>query len=201
MPEPGTPAPGLRPSPPSKRNPMCSACLDIPALLHQLDAGMAYRLTLLVAPAGYGKSALLRRWVATRDWPVAWVALQAGDDDLARFLRHLVTASQAIEPGIAGTILPILGVGDAGPLHDGLAAWLNALAVLDRDFALVLDGYERIGSASVHGAVAQMLDYPPLAMHLYIASRGEPPLQLPRLRVRRQLLQVHLPGKLAEGTG
>jgi LuxR family maltose regulon positive regulatory protein len=171
---------------------MCSPRLDVPAVLEQLDAGMAHRLTLLVAPAGYGKSALLHRWAAARDWPVAWVELGAGDDESARFLRHLVGASQTFAPDLARTILPLLRSGEAWALQDGLAVWLNALVVRDQDFALVLDGYEWIENPDVHELVAQMLDYPPPAMHVFIASQVEPPLPLPRLRVRRQLLEIDL---------
>jgi LuxR family maltose regulon positive regulatory protein len=156
-----------------------------PALLEQLDAGMAHLLTLLVAPAGYGKSALLRCWAATRNWPVAWVALQTGDNDLACFVRHLVTASGVLDPD-----LPLLPGREAPAPQDNLTEWLNALAVMREDFALILDGYERIESPVAHEAVARILDHPPPHLHLFIASRVEPRLPLPRLRVRRQLLQV-----------
>jgi ATP/maltotriose-dependent transcriptional regulator MalT len=156
-----------------------------PALLEQLDGGMTHLLTLLVAPAGSGKSALLRCWAATRNWPVAWVALQTGDNDLACLVRHLVTASEVLDPNMR--LLP--GRKTPAP-QDSLTEWLNALAVMREDFALILDGYERIESLVAHQAVGRILDYPPPRLHLFIASRAEPPLPLPRLRVRRQLLQV-----------
>jgi LuxR family maltose regulon positive regulatory protein len=158
---------------------------DTPGLLEQLDAGMAHLLTLLVTPAGCGKSTLLRRWVATRNWPVVWVALDASDNDLACFVRHLFTASQLLDPDTM-----LLPGSEASAPQDSLTEWLNALAVLDDDLALILDGYERIESPVVHEAVARILDYPPPHLHLFIASRAEPPLPLPRLRVRRQLLQL-----------
>jgi LuxR family maltose regulon positive regulatory protein len=162
------------------------------ALFEQLDTGMARLLTLVVGPAGSGKSALLREWVADRRWPVAWVALETSDDDPDRFVLHLVAASQAVAPGIAREVLP--GQDTAGPwaLQDAFAGWLNALATLDIDFCLILDGYQQIQEPAVHDMVARMLDYPPPHLHVYLASRVEPPLPLPRLRVRRQLLEVAL---------
>jgi LuxR family maltose regulon positive regulatory protein len=155
------------------------------ALLAQLDAGMAHLLTLFVAPAGHGKSALLRCWAATCNWPVAWVSLQMGDNDLACFVRHLVTASEVLNPDML-----LLPGREALAPQDNFTEWLNALAIMREDFALILDGYERIESPVAHEAVARILDHPPPHLHLYIASQVEPPLPLPRLRVRRQLLQV-----------
>jgi LuxR family maltose regulon positive regulatory protein len=167
--------------------------LDSPCLLEQLDAGMAHLVTLLVAPAGSGKSALLHRWIVARDWPVAWVALDAGDDDPARFVQHLAAASQALVPGLAAALLPGLGAGGPEAVQDALYTWLNALAGRDGDFCLILDGYEQIDAPAVHQVVAHILDHPPPRLHLFIAARAEPPLPLPRLRVRRQLLEVQLP--------
>jgi LuxR family maltose regulon positive regulatory protein len=168
--------------------------LDTAALLEQLDAGMSHLLTLLVAPTGYGKSALLHRWVAAHDWPVIWIALEVCDNDLTCFVQHLITASEAIVPGI-----PWLRAGEALTVQDCLTEWLNALAGLEGDFVLILDGYERIEAPAVHEAVVRMLDHPPPHLHLFIAARAEPPLQLPRLRVRRQLLQVRLMGESNRG--
>jgi LuxR family maltose regulon positive regulatory protein len=168
------------------------------ALLQQLDAGMDHLLTLVVAPAGAGKSTLLRRWLAARGWPAAWVALDVADNQPARFVQHLAAASRAMAPELA-EVVALARRTAAGPLagepaaaEDALAAWLNAAAGLEQDFCLVLDGYERIEAPAVHDAVRLLLDYPPPHMHLYIAARAEPPLQLPRLRVRRQLLEVRL---------
>jgi LuxR family maltose regulon positive regulatory protein len=178
------------------------------ALFRQLDAGMSCRLTLIAAPAGAGKSALLRRWLHARERPAAWVELDAADNVPAHFVRHLVAASRhLLAPSsqasdlLAPTMLapdhnPAPGTGrDTEALlatQDALAAWLNALASLEQEFCLVLDGYERVTAPPVHDAVRLMLDYPPPHMHLFITTRTEPPLQLPRLRVRRQLMEVRL---------
>jgi LuxR family maltose regulon positive regulatory protein len=174
-------------------------------LFRQLDAGMSCRLTLLVAPPGAGKSDLLRRWLAARGWPAAWLELDAADNVPARFVQHLAFATQhLLAPSLAPDLLPPdllasdLLAQDHNPAPDpagvdgAFAAWLNALADLEGDFCLVLDSYEQIQSAGVHSAVRLMLDHPPPHIHLYIATRTEPPLQLPRLRVRRQLVEMRL---------
>jgi LuxR family maltose regulon positive regulatory protein len=164
-----------------------------PTLLEQLDVGMAYALTLLVAPAGAGKTALLRDWLADRGWPVAWVALEEADNAPICFLMRLAAACQPHLPGIAGTVLACPGSETADP-EDGLAGWLNALASREEELVMVLDGYEQIAAPAVHALVARMLDYPPPCIHLFLTSRTEPPLPLPRLRVCRQLFEVKLAG-------
>jgi LuxR family maltose regulon positive regulatory protein len=161
--------------------------------LEQLDAGMGYALTLLVAPTGAGKTALVRDWLATSGWPAAWLTLEEADNTPGRFLLRLVAACQPHLPGIAGSVLPCLG-GERGVVEDGLAAWLNALAAREEVLVVVLDRYEQIVAPAVHTLVARMLDYPPPCLHLFLTSRAVPPLPLPRLRVRRQLLEVKLAG-------
>jgi LuxR family maltose regulon positive regulatory protein len=168
--------------------------LQTQSLLEQLDAGMSYLLTLVIGPTRSGKSALLSEWVAARGWPVAWVALEVEDNEPGHFLRHLVAASQALEPEIARAGLPRPEPGAPWAMQDGLAAWLNALAALEGEFCLILDGYERIQAPAVRDLVARMLDYPPPHLHVCLASQVEPPLPLARLRVRRQLLEVRLGG-------
>jgi ATP/maltotriose-dependent transcriptional regulator MalT len=164
-----------------------------PRLIERLNAGLHRKLTLVSAPAGFGKTALLRDWLAARGWPAAWLTLQDADNTPGHFLLRLAAACRPHLPGIAGSILPCLG-GERGDVEDGLAVWLNALAAREEVLVVVLDRYEQIVAPAVHALVARMLDCPPPCLHLFLTSRAVPPLPLPRLRVRRQLLEVKLAG-------
>lgn len=155
--------------PPSPTSPLC-----LPA---RLDAARGYRLTLLVAPAGAGKTALLREWARAQDPPPAWLDLTPAHNDPARFTADLARA---------------LGVPlDAGlDLDDTIAGIANALSGCAGDCLIVLDGYDAIDAPQIHAALARLLDYPPRCLHLVLAARAEPPLPIARLRVRRQVLEL-----------
>jgi LuxR family maltose regulon positive regulatory protein len=161
--------------------------------LDQLDAGMRYRLTLLVAPAGHGKTTLLREWMQACSWPMACVALVPEDNLPERFLADLALALQSV--GVSVGVSVDVNVLPSSPidLEDGIADVANALAERPDDLALILDNYHVIESRQIHAAMAIFLDYLPLHVHVFVASRTEPPLPLSRLRVRRQLLVVNAP--------
>jgi LuxR family maltose regulon positive regulatory protein len=187
------------------------------AHFRQLDAGMTHRLTVVLARNSASSSSLVRRWLDARDWPAIWVTLDAADNGPAHFVQHLVAASRQLltpdhnpEPGpclrapdhnpasgrsgatVRGKNAPHQDAAHSVAVDDIFAAWLNDMAELERDFCLVLDGYERVEAPAVHAAVRRLLDYPPPHMHVYIVTQAKPPLQLPRLRVRRQLLELRL---------
>ncbi len=151
--------------------------------LARLDIGMNRRLTLLIAPAGFGKTALLRQWLTTHKRPTAWLTLEPVDNAPELFLADLVVALQAALPQIQ------LSVGDTS-LQDGIIDLINALTSVPGDLSLILDNYHVISEPLIHQAMRLLLDYLPPQVHLIIASRTEPPLQLPRLRVRRQLVEL-----------
>jgi LuxR family maltose regulon positive regulatory protein len=163
-----------------------------PAAQLQRGAAYVYPLTLLIAPAGWGKTSLLRRWSAGERLPVAWVALAPGDDRPEIFLAHVAGALAAIAgpAGIPPRDLPSHEVDLTG--EDGAVAVINAAAEATMDFALVLDEYHQITCPTVHGIVSRALDYPPPFMHLIIAARSFPPLPLARLRARGQLLLMEI---------
>lgn len=158
------------------------------AALARLDGALEHRLTLLIAPAGSDKTALLRRWVKARTWRVAWVTLDEGDNVLACFLDKLASAVR----GLAPAIIPPSARSDLP--EAAIVGWVNALADAPDDFVLVLDNYHVITAAAVHRSVELLLDYPPPRMHVVLAARSEPPLPLARLRARRQLLRVEVGG-------
>ncbi len=156
-----------------------------PRAFERLNAAMLCRLTLLVGPAGCGKTSVLRAWSNARAWPVAWVTLTPEDNSPARFMTDLAAALQTL--GLPMIERPALS---QSGLTDALVEFLNTISEWPDDFGLALDSYEHIDSPAVHDAVGFILDYLPPHMHLMIASRTEPPLPLPRLRVRRQLVEL-----------
>ncbi len=156
-------------------------------LLKRLDAGMQCRLALLVAPAGAGKTTLLRRWAAKREWPVAWVSMQPAHNAPQRFLQDVAMALCAV--GLDENSVWINGIAPTN-LIEGMTDLINAAVEIKEEFALVVDGYQVIDAAVIHDGVAFLLEYLPPRMHLVIATRGEPPLQLGRLRARRMIVEL-----------
>ena len=167
-----------------------AALVPRPRLLARLDAGLAGPLTLIAAPAGFGKTTLLAEWLSHTEHSrctVAWLALDAGDSDPLQFLRYLIAALQTIAPAVGATTLNLLRAAQAPPLETLLPLLLNDLATLPEDSILVLDDYHVVDALPVHQALSFLLDHLPPQLHLVIASRVDPPLPLARLRVRRQL--------------
>src|SRR5215211_6197306 len=162
-----------------------------PRLLARLDAGLdGARCSLLSAPAGAGKTSLLAAWVAGLDRPVAWLTLDERDQELDQVLRYLVAALQTIAPAAGRGALAWLDTPRPPPPEVVVTVLVNDLAALPAPGLLVLDDYHLARAPAVHAAVAFLLDHLPPTMHLVIASREDPPLPLPRLRARHQLVEV-----------
>src|SRR5215475_13132655 len=163
-----------------------------PRLGEALDEGLARRLILVCAPAGFGKTALLAHWARSGDRPVAWLSLDAADNDPARFWRHAVAALDRAQPGIGERAGPLLGP-PAPPSFEGLVtALINELAAWpgEDEVLLVLDDYHLIDAEQVHGPLELMVERLPPGLHLVLASRSDPPLPLARLRAGRQLAEL-----------
>jgi LuxR family maltose regulon positive regulatory protein len=156
-------------------------------LIERLDAGLDRKLTLISAPAGFGKTTLLSNWVGRLDLPVAWVSLDEGDNDRTRFLVYFVAALQTIESGISETVLH---APQPPPIESVLTELINEIAAVEQNFILVLDDYHVIEAPSVHNALTFLLDHLPPNMHLVITSRSDPLLQIPRLRAKDQMTEL-----------
>ncbi|HEU5107613.1 MAG TPA: AAA family ATPase, partial [Micromonosporaceae bacterium] len=161
-------------------------------LVDRLVEGRSRGLILVCAPAGSGKTALLADWLAAEQRPVAWLSLDEGDNDPARFWRHAVAALDRVCPGIAERLEPLLGP-PAPPSFDGfVTALINELSAWsgDDDVLLVLDDCHVIDSAPVHASLEYLVQHRPSRLRVVLASRADPPLALARLRVRGQLTEV-----------
>jgi len=155
-----------------------------------LDEGLARGLILVCAPAGAGKKALLAEWARRGDRPVGWLALDAGDNDPARFWRHVVAALDGARPGIGERVGPLLGP-PAPPSFDGLlTALVNELTSQSGEVVLILDDYHLIDATQVHTSLAFLLEHLPPCLYLVLASRSDPPLPVARLRAGGQLAEL-----------
>ncbi len=165
-----------------------------PRLVQTLSHGLARGRVLICAPAGFGKTSLLADWARSGGRPVAWLGLDAGDNDPARFWRYLVAALDQAQPGIAERLGPLLGP-PAPRSSDGLVtALINELAAQpDREeVLLVLDDYHLVDAGPVHESVAFLLVNLPPGLLLVVSGRADPPLPLARLRARGQLAELPL---------
>jgi LuxR family transcriptional regulator, maltose regulon positive regulatory protein len=165
-----------------------------PRLTARLEREASRKLTLISAPAGFGKTTLLVEWLKERedgDQSVAWVSLDEGDNDPVRFLSYLVAAlRRTLGEGFGEDVLAVLRSPGPPRMEAVLGAFVNELADLPGEIAVVVDDYHVIDSESVHGIVSFLLEYLPPNVHLVISSRIDPPLQLSRLRTRSQLTEL-----------
>ncbi|MEM7345754.1 MAG: LuxR C-terminal-related transcriptional regulator [Chloroflexota bacterium] len=171
-----------------------------PRLIAQLNAGRQRHLTLISAPAGFGKTTLLSRWIydlQTKDVdkekiinPVAWLSLDKGDNDPTRFLTYSVAALQTIAPHLGIDVLALLQSPQPSSTETILTLLLNEIATNLDNFTLILDDYHLIENRAIDEALAFMLEHLPPSMHLVIATREDPSLPLARLRVRDQITEL-----------
>jgi len=164
-----------------------------PRLAERLDDGLAQGLALVCAPAGYGKTTLLADWVHRGEHPVAWLSLDADDNDPARFWRHTVAALDRVRPGISERTGLLLGPPPPASFEPLVTALINEVADqadADEALLLVLDDYHVISSEPVHESLGFLLEHQPPGLHLALTSRTDPPLALARLRARGQLTEL-----------
>jgi LuxR family maltose regulon positive regulatory protein len=161
-----------------------------PRLSRQLDRCVQHKLLLISAPAGFGKTTLLSQWSQQSARPVAWVSLDATDNDPMHFWSYVVAALDKLEAGVGENVLPLIHTPHPEPVGYLIPALINSVAMIPDHFVLVLDDYYCIESDGIHEALAYLLDYAPPNMHVILATRAEPPLPLAQWRARGQLLEL-----------
>ncbi|HEX8135837.1 MAG TPA: LuxR C-terminal-related transcriptional regulator, partial [Actinomycetes bacterium] len=164
--------------------------LTRPALLERLTQATVRELTLVCAPAGFGKTTLLANWARAGRRPVAWLSLDAGDDDPARFWRYVAAALDRVRPGLGRQVAGLLEGAQRPPLEAVVTAVVNHLVVAPEEVVLVLDDYHLVDGPPVHDSLTMLLERLPATLRLVVASRADPPLPLARLRGRGQLAEV-----------
>jgi LuxR family transcriptional regulator, maltose regulon positive regulatory protein len=160
-----------------------------PTLMAALANAKGYRLMLVSAPPGYGKTTLVSSWLAKTDLPFAWFSLDESDNDPIRFLEYTLTALHTIVPAIRLELLDLLQGQQAASFQTLMALLINEAAEAG-DFFLVLDDFQVLHAPLILDMLGYLLEHLPPAMHLVLLSRTDPPLPLSRLRARGQLMEI-----------
>jgi LuxR family maltose regulon positive regulatory protein len=162
-----------------------------PRLSERLRRGSESRLTLISAPAGFGKTTLLTEWLTASggDRAVAWLSLDHGDSRPATFWTYLIAALQTVAPGVGASAMPLLQSSDL-PIETALTLLINELGTIPYDVALVLDDLHVVESPDVEEGLTFLLEHLPSRVHVVISTRADPRLPLARLRARGELVEI-----------
>jgi len=159
-------------------------------LTDRLNNGMQRKLTLVSAPAGFGKTTLLDEWIPTSPRCVTWVSLDHGDNDTIRFWNYVIAALQMLQNNLGEKARSLLAAPQPPPPELILTTLVNEITAFPEVFALVLDDYHVIESQPIHQNLAFLLEHLPRNMHLVMISRADPQLPLARLRARREMTEL-----------
>src|SRR5437660_2579832 len=170
--------------------PVRSVLLQRTHLLTVLDQSRSFPLTLLSAPAGFGKTTLLSAWASQSTNQVAWVTLDDQDNDPTRFWAYVIAALRHSGSPVGEATLAMLHAPQPSLLRGTLTPLINELAALAQDTALILDDYHLISEPAIHESLQFVLDHLPACLHVLLAGRSDPPLSLARLRVRGQVVEI-----------
>ncbi len=164
-----------------------------PRLMALLDTCPRRPLTLVSAPAGFGKTTLLSEWVqalSPESIRVAWVSLDEQDNDLVRFWRYVLTALDRLQPGMCTDLVTLVRTQPSPPLPYLLTKLINRLVQIPEQMLLVLDDYHMITDQAVHTSFTSLVEHLPAQLRVVLSTRVDPPFPLSRLRARSQLLEV-----------
>ena len=174
--------------------PWSANAVSRPRLLELLNAGVRDRqkLTLVSAPAGYGKTTLIAEWYRAlpEGAQSAWLSLDEGDNDLLRFLGHWLAAFQSAAPGLGDKAQSLLELPQLPPVNQLMDDLINDLAAFESPILLTLDDYHTVTNAAIHQAVAHFLNYLPANVHLVMTTRADPYLPLARMRAKGQMTEI-----------
>jgi LuxR family maltose regulon positive regulatory protein len=172
--------------PPARQN-----RVERPRLIEQINAGMKRAFTLILAPAGFGKTTLIVEWARNTDMQVAWLSLERSERASERFLSYFIYALQQIFPQIGQTAQAILTSGQIMAEDAILFSLLNDLSEITQDFVIVLDDYHMADGAEVNAIIQSLLEHCPTQMHLAIITRTMPELSFARLRALDQMVEIN----------
>ena len=161
-----------------------------PRLQEQIAQGLRSPLTLITAPAGFGKTTLVASCIASCGMPIAWLSLDKNDNQVGRFLSYLVAALQEADDTIGNEAEELVAASQRVLPEAVLTSLINDLDSANTEIVLVLDDYQFINSQDVHEQVAFLLEHCPTTLHIVIATRSDPPLLLARMRARGQTVEL-----------
>ena len=172
--------------------PVRPGAVQRPRLQTRLLSAMSSRLTVVVAPAGWGKTTLLSQWAHDREENrgIVWVSLDESDDDPIRFWTYVLTALRHGVVGLSDKLLAALSTPGLDPVDLAIPELLNELAQVDSEHVLVLDDYHLLKHPGIHESVEFLIGYLPPSLRVVIAARSDPPLPLARLRARGELTEL-----------
>jgi LuxR family maltose regulon positive regulatory protein len=155
-----------------------------------MDEGFERKLTLISAPAGFGKTTLLVDWVHTHKIPAAWFSVDEGDNDPLRFLTYIILGLQSLAAGTGKAALKMLQSPQPPPIEPILINLINDVSRISTDLALVFDDYHWVDARPIHNMIEFFLENLPEQMHMIIATRSDPPLPLARVRSQNMLTEL-----------
>lgn len=167
-----------------------TALVSRPRLIKRLNEGFSSKLTIISAPAGFGKTTLLSDWIRQSKLPVAWFSIDTGDNDAVHFLNYIIAALQNLEVSIGKATLNLLKSPQLPPIQSILINLINDITHISRNFSFILDDYHLVDAKQIHDIIAFLLEHLPKQMHLVIATRSDPPLPVARLRSQNQLTEI-----------
>jgi len=185
-------------------NPLLATKLSLPPsrlnlvsrtrLTEQLDKGLEGNLTLLSAPAGFGKTTLVTEWLRCVKRAVTCLSLDEADNDPARFLAYLLEALRQVDQRIGEATYKVLQAPQPPPADLLMTTLLNEIAAIPDQFIFAIDDYHVIQTPAIHQQLSFIVDHQPSQMHLVVLTREDPPLPLARLRARRQVNEIRQNG-------
>lgn len=162
-----------------------------PHLRKLLDQGLAVKLCVITAPAGFGKSTLIAEWIRKHEMAsFGWVSLDERDNDIGRFIEYFVAALRTVQPGLCDAVLHYVHETRDFSVETAMTMFINEIEAQPQKIAIVLDDYHAIHEQSIHYALTFLLEYMPSHFHLIVSSRSEPPFPLPFLFSKRQLVRI-----------
>lgn len=165
-----------------------------PRLLEQCSTGLARKLLLVSASAGFGKTTLLTAWIQHErqhgQTRFGWLSLDRADSTLARFWTYFIRALQVAAPGLGETAMGMLEASEQPPIENILTVLLNTIAAYDQPLVLILDDYHLLEAPAIHESLLFFLEHQPPHFHLVLSTRIDPPWPLARLRARQQIAEL-----------
>ncbi|MGF1492328.1 MAG: hypothetical protein ACFBSC_07730 [Microcoleaceae cyanobacterium] len=161
-----------------------------PRLLQKFNSYPSARLTLVSAPAGFGKTTFLWQWLSQVDCPIAWLSIDPADNNIFSFWQYVTAALEAVQVIPSEWLPTLMHLVEQQETESFLTALINQITTFSQPLILVLDDYHFIENSTIHQELTFLLDHAPQQLHLAIATRADPPLPLARLRGRGQLVEL-----------
>ena len=170
--------------------PLREGIISRPRLIELVNKNIKKKVLLVSAPAGFGKSTLLAEWISQTKFPVAWLSLDATENDPISFLTYLISSVQSIYEDLGDAVLGALRSPSSPPVNNLLNAWVNEISEHASEFVLILDDFHHIQDQGVIDLIGNLTDHQPAQLHLLLASRANLPLSCSRLRARGDLIEL-----------